>query len=66
MSTLTANIVFATYQALPESEKDAFLELVGKKENKKPIKPNKKRKSTLPLKFQKGNAHILAAEIMNE
>tara|TARA_B100000678_G_scaffold264136_1_gene247421 strand:+ start:3044 stop:3247 length:204 start_codon:yes stop_codon:yes gene_type:complete len=66
MSSLTANIVFATYQALSDGEKEAFLQLVAEKEDKKPVKKKKReRYSRLEAKFRPGNEYMLEAEILN-
>ena len=65
MSQLTANIVFATWNALPEDEKQEFRRLIDKAEGgttkkKRPL-PEKYR--GIEEKYLPGNEHLLAAEL---
>lgn len=60
MSQLTANIVYATYQALDETQRDAFMQLIGEEKIKhSAIKPKKKEKYDMDF------IEALANEIYN-
>ncbi|MDT0643717.1 hypothetical protein RM553_12815 [Zunongwangia sp. F363] len=67
MSKLSAHIVFATYQAMEEEQKDVFVQLM-EEEKKKRLKKPKKKKSIFPedSKWHPDNIEILVAEMMNE
>ncbi len=61
MSSLTAYNAFAVFQALPEDQKEVFMQLVDQKE-RKPKKRLKKPKFEIEEKYKPGNEHMLIAE----
>lgn len=71
MSRLTANSVWPVISALPEQEQQRLLEQLQKQLKPKPTATVKKTKTVrdrvaeqLGEKFKKGNAALLAADIM--
>ncbi|MDT0689349.1 hypothetical protein RM549_06100 [Salegentibacter sp. F188] len=67
MSQLTEHIVYATYSALDEEAKEAFIRLI-EEDKKKYSRKKPKRKSVydkLPAKFHPDNIEMLVAEIMH-
>ncbi len=57
MSQLSAHIVYATYQAMDDTQRDVFMQLI--EEDKKKYKAKK------PVKKQKYDIEALAMEIYN-
>ncbi len=66
MSQLTANIVYATYSALDEAEKEAFMQLIEKPVSRKKPKNTKNKYRGIEEKYLPGNERMLAAEIRAE
>ena len=68
MGQLTAHIVYATFKALDEAEKEAFVQLI-EKERKQYRREKPKKKSIydkLPAKYHPDNIEMLVAEIMHK
>lgn len=68
MSQLTAHIVYATFKALEEDQKEEFVRLI-EEEKKRLQRPRRKRKNIydkLPAKYHPDNIEMLVAEIMHE
>lgn len=68
MSQLTAHIVYATFKALEEDQKEEFVRLI-EEEKKKYSRKKRKRKSVydkLPAKYHPDNMEMLIAEFMHE
>ena len=69
MSQLTAHIVYATFKALDEGEKEAFVQLIEEEKKRYSRKKSHKRKNIydkLPEKYRPENLEMLVAEIMHE
>jgi len=67
MSQLTAHIVYATYAALDEAEKEAFVGLIEKEKKKYRKKPKRKTmQDKLPPIFRDQNTESLVAELMHK
>ncbi|MFV8280542.1 hypothetical protein ACNKXS_03305 [Christiangramia marina] len=65
MSKLTAHIVYATFQALDDSQREVFMQLIDDEKKKLKTRPKKRngRYDRLPEKFRPENIEKLAAEI---
>ena len=69
MSQLTAHIVYATFKALDEGEKEAFVQLIAEEKERYSRRKIRKKKSVydkLPEKYRPENLEMLVAEIMHE
>lgn len=68
MSQLTAHIVLATYKALSEPEKEAFVRLIEEDKKKYTRKPKKSKTiyDKLPSKYHPDNVEMLVAELMHK
>lgn len=67
MGQLSAHIVYATFKALEEDQKEEFVRLI-EEEKKKYSRRKRKRKSIydqLPAKYHPDNLEMLVAEIMH-
>lgn len=60
MSQLTAHIVYATYQALDETQREAFMQLMQEEKKKYACKKPKKKQ-----KYDREFIEALAMEIYN-
>lgn len=68
MSQLTAHIVYATFKALDQDEKENFIQLIEEEKKKRKTSNQRKRKSVydnLPAKYHPDNLEMLVAEIMH-
>lgn len=68
MSQLTAHIVYATFKALDQAEKENFIQLIEEEKKKRRTSNQRKRKSVydkLPAKYHPDNLEMLVAEIMH-
>ncbi len=67
MGHLSAHIVYATFNALEEDQKEEFVRLI-EEEKRKYSRKKRKRKSIydqLPAKYHPDNLEMLVAEIMH-
>ncbi len=67
MGQLSAHIVYATFKALEEDQKEEFVRLI-EEEKKKYSRKKRKNKSIydqLPAKYHPDNLEMLVAEIMH-
>ncbi|QED37991.1 hypothetical protein FK178_09745 [Antarcticibacterium arcticum] len=68
MSQLTAHIVYATFKALDQDEKENFIQLIEEEKKKRKTSNQRKRKSVydnLPAKYHPDNLEMLVAEIIH-
>ena len=67
MSQLTAHIVYATFQALDETQKEEFIKLIESEKKRFQRNPKKKKSiyDKLPAKYHPDNIEMLVAELMH-